>query len=73
MGSLRLSLVLGLMSLTTSLRGTASFFPVDPGSVRSVAVGGAVANSAGEMRGAKYGAMRDWVPGLRVVTDKGTS
>ena len=27
------------------------FFPVDPGSVRSVAVGGAVANSAGEMRG----------------------
>jgi glycolate oxidase len=49
------------------------FFQVDPGSVRSVAVGGAVANSAGEMRGAKYGAMRDWVLGLRVVTDKGTS
>ncbi len=48
------------------------FFLVDPGSVRSVAVGGAVANSAGEMRGAKYGAMRDWVLGLRVVTDKGT-
>lgn len=27
------------------------FFPVDPGSVRSAAVGGAVANGAGEMRG----------------------
>jgi len=49
------------------------FFPVDPGSVKSATVGGAVANSAGEMGGAKYGAMRDWVLGLRVVTDKGTS
>jgi D-lactate dehydrogenase (cytochrome)/glycolate oxidase len=50
------------------------FFPVDPGSVKSATVGGAVANSAGEMGGgAKYGAMRDWVLGLRVVTDRGTS
>jgi FAD/FMN-containing dehydrogenases len=47
------------------------FFPVDPGSVKSATVGGAVANGAGGMRGAKYGTMRDWVLGLRVVTGRG--
>lgn len=47
------------------------FFPVDPGSVKAATIGGAVANGAGGMRGAKYGAMRDWVLGLRVVTGRG--
>ena len=47
------------------------FFPVDPGSVKSATVGGAIANGAGGMRGAKYGTMRDWVLGLRVVTGRG--
>jgi FAD/FMN-containing dehydrogenases len=47
------------------------FFPVDPGSVKSATIGGAIANGAGGMRGAKYGTMRDWVLGLRVVTGRG--
>ncbi|MEM0369414.1 MAG: FAD-linked oxidase C-terminal domain-containing protein [Pyrobaculum sp.] len=47
------------------------FFPIDPGSVRAATVGGAVANGAGGMRGVKYGSMRDWVLGLRVVTGRG--
>lgn len=47
------------------------FFPVDPGSVRSATIGGAIANGAGGMRGAKYGSMRDWVLGVNVVTGRG--
>ncbi|MEM1571510.1 MAG: FAD-linked oxidase C-terminal domain-containing protein [Pyrobaculum sp.] len=47
------------------------FFPVDPGSMRSATIGGAIANGAGGMRGAKYGTVKDWVLGLRVVTGRG--
>ncbi|AAB90434.1 MULTISPECIES: glycolate oxidase subunit GlcD [Archaeoglobus] len=46
-------------------------FPVDPGSVRSATVGGAINTGAGGMRGAKYGTMVDWVLGLEVVTADG--
>ncbi len=42
-------------------------FPVDPASASVATVGGAVNSGAGGMRGAKYGTMRDWVLGLRVV------
>ncbi len=46
-------------------------FPVDPGSAKSATIGGAIANGAGGMRGVKYGTIRDWVLGLRVVTGRG--
>lgn len=42
-------------------------FPVDPASSSVATIGGAVNSGAGGMRGAKYGTMRDWVLGLRIV------
>jgi D-lactate dehydrogenase (cytochrome)/glycolate oxidase len=60
-----------LEELNVELSRYGVFFPVDPGSVRSATVGGAIANGVGGMRGAKYGAMRDWVLGLDVVTGRG--
>ena len=42
-------------------------FPVDPASQAVATIGGAIANGAGGMRGAKYGTMRDWVNSLEVV------
>ena len=60
-----------LEELNVELARHGLFFPVDPGSVKSATVGGAIANGAGGMRGAKYGTMKDWVLGLRVVTGKG--
>jgi D-lactate dehydrogenase (cytochrome)/glycolate oxidase len=60
-----------LEELNIELARYGVFFPVDPGSVRSATVGGAVANGAGGMRGAKYGTMRDWVLGLNAVTGRG--
>ncbi|MEL9991736.1 MAG: FAD-linked oxidase C-terminal domain-containing protein [Thermoproteus sp.] len=60
-----------LEELNVELSRYGVFFPVDPGSVKSATVGGAIANGAGGMRGAKYGTMRDWVLGLHVVTGKG--
>ncbi|MCU7786352.1 FAD-binding protein [Pyrobaculum sp. 3827-6] len=60
-----------LEELNVELARHGLFFPVDPGSVKSATVGGAIANGAGGMRGAKYGTMKDWVLGLRVVTGRG--
>ncbi|ABL88985.1 D-lactate dehydrogenase (cytochrome) [Pyrobaculum islandicum DSM 4184] len=60
-----------LEELNIELARHGLFFPVDPGSVKSATVGGAIANGAGGMRGAKYGTMKDWVLGLRVVTGRG--
>lgn len=60
-----------LEELNLALARYGLFFPVDPGSVKSATVGGAIANGAGGMRGAKYGTMKDWVLGLRVVTGRG--
>ncbi|MGC9209922.1 MAG: FAD-binding oxidoreductase [Acidilobus sp.] len=42
-------------------------FPVDPASQSVATIGGAIANGAGGMRGAKYGTMKDWVNALEVV------
>lgn len=47
------------------------WFPPDPASARECAVGGAVANSAGGLRGAKYGTMKHYVLGLTVVLPTG--
>lgn len=47
------------------------FFPPDPASARDCTVGGAVATSAGGLRGAKYGTMKHAVLGLTVVLPTG--
>lgn len=60
-----------LEELNVELSNYGVFFPVDPGSVKSATVGGAIANGAGGMRGAKYGTMRDWVLGVNIVTGRG--
>ncbi|GAB6148255.1 FAD-binding oxidoreductase [Stetteria hydrogenophila] len=53
--------------LNAELAGRGYMFPVDPASAPVATVGGAVNTGAGGLRGAKYGTMRDWVLGLRVV------
>jgi glycolate oxidase len=56
-----------LGDLNSVLAGYGYMFPVDPASVNTATVGGAVNNGSGGMRGAKYGSMRDWVLGLKVI------
>ncbi len=53
--------------LNFALAEVGYMFPVDPASQSVATVGGAIANGAGGMRGAKYGTMRDWVNSLEVV------
>jgi glycolate oxidase len=49
-------------------------FPIDPASVKSATVGGAINSGAGGMMGLRYGTMKDAVLGLEVVLpdEKGT-
>ncbi len=56
-----------LEELNEKLAEYGLMFPVDPASSGVATVGGAIANGAGGLRGAKYGTMRDWVLGLRIV------
>lgn len=60
--------------LNMELAGKGYMFPVDPASSSVATIGGAVNTGAGGLRGAKYGTMRDWVLGLKVVLpdEKGT-
>jgi len=53
--------------LNVQLAEAGYMFPVDPASQSVATVGGAIANGAGGMRGAKYGTMKDWVNGLEVL------
>jgi len=47
------------------------YFPVEPTSSAVSTIGGAIAAGAGGIRGAKYGTVRDWVLGLKVVIGTG--
>lgn len=47
------------------------FYPPDPASVNSCTMGGNVAESAGGLRGLKYGVTRDYLLGLELVTPQG--
>lgn len=47
------------------------YFPVDFSSRGSAQIGGNIATNAGGIRVIKYGNMRDWVLGLKVVTGTG--
>lgn len=47
------------------------FFPIDLAAKGSSHIGGNVATNAGGLRVLRYGMMRNWVSGLKVVTGKG--
>ncbi len=56
-----------LVELNNYLKGSGYMFPIDPASIKSATVGGAINSGSGGMMGAKYGTMKDWVLGLEVV------
>ncbi len=56
-----------LVEVNMELAGSGMFFPIDPASIKTATVGGAVSTGAGGLRGFKYGLMRDWVLGLDLV------
>lgn len=43
------------------------FFPPDPASSRIATIGGALAENAGGLRGAKFGVMKNWVLAMEVI------
>lgn len=47
-------------------------YPPDPGSSIAATVGGSIATNAGGLRGAMYGATKEWILGLEVVLPDGT-
>lgn len=49
------------------------FYPPDPNSLNSCALGGNVAENAGGPRALRYGCTRDYVLGMNVVTPDGTA
>ncbi len=60
-----------LVDLNRILRKKGLYFPVDPASQKVATIGGMIGTGAGGMRCIKYGVMRDWVYGLRVVIRDG--
>lgn len=56
-----------LVELNNHLLEYGYMFPIDPASVKSATVGGAINSGSGGMMGARYGTMKDWVLGLEVV------
>ena len=61
-----------LRDLNEELRKLGYMYPPDPGSEVAATVGGSISTNAGGMRGAAYGATKDWVLGLEVVLPDGT-
>jgi len=61
---------LSLEKLFESLEGTGLFFPPHPGD-EGAQIGGLVAENAGGARAVKYGVVRNYVKGLRVVLPSG--
>jgi len=60
-----------LGDLQRAVEAVGLWFPPDPASADDCAMGGAVATSAGGLRGAKYGTMKHYVLGLTVVLPTG--
>ncbi len=58
---------LRLIELNEFLDRDGYFFPIDPASIKSATVGGAVNTGAGGLKGFRFGTMRDWVLGLEIV------
>jgi len=57
--------------LQSELDGLGFTVPTEPGSSAASTIGGNVATNAGGLRGAKYGATKDYVLGLKVVLPDG--
>ncbi len=60
-----------LGDLQAAVEAEGLWFPPDPASAADCAVGGAIATSAGGLRGAKYGTMKHYVLALVVVLPSG--
>ena len=60
-----------LSDLHAAVEAEGLFYPPDPNSVKMCALGGNIAENASGPRGFKYGATRDYVLGLDVVTMSG--
>jgi len=58
---------LRLIELNNFLGKDGYFFPIDPASVKSATVGGAINTGAGGLKGFRFGSIRDWVIGLEIV------
>ncbi|MEM3832914.1 MAG: FAD-binding oxidoreductase [Thermoprotei archaeon] len=58
---------LKLFELNQQLAKHGYIFPIDPASVKSASIGGAINSGSGGMMGAKYGTIKDWVLGLEFV------
>lgn len=56
-----------LIELNNTLVKYKLMFPIDPASVKAASVGGAINTGAGGMMGIKYGTIKDWVLGLKIV------
>lgn len=57
--------------LLTFAKDKGCFFPIDLAAKGSCHIGGNVATNAGGLRVLRYGMMRNWVSGLKVITGKG--
>ena len=57
--------------LNRALKRYGVFYPVAPASSRVATIGGEIANNASGVRSVKYGAVRDWILGMKVVLANG--
>lgn len=60
-----------LKNLNDELKELSLFFPVIPGSESVCTIGGMIATNAAGVRAVKYGATKDWIEQITVVTGKG--
>ncbi len=60
-----------VLQVDQACRNEGFFFPPDPASSRYATIGGALAENAGGLRGAKFGVMKNWVLAMEVVIPGG--
>ncbi|MEM2218807.1 MAG: FAD-linked oxidase C-terminal domain-containing protein [Candidatus Korarchaeum sp.] len=60
-----------LLEVDKACREYGFFFPPDPASSRIATVGGAIAENAGGLRGAKFGVMKNWILAMEVILPGG--
>lgn len=60
-----------VLEIDKACREHGFFFPPDPASSRAATIGGALAENAGGLRGAKFGVMKNWVLAMEVILPGG--
>ncbi len=60
-----------VLQVDQACRSKGFFFPPDPASSRSATIGGALAENAGGLRGAKFGVTKNWVLAMEVIVPGG--